>query len=187
MLEGLFELASGWLSARRARQVEAERADTELFAAMQGIDIKGPWPDGAVEAARLQAGAVEAGRITSAAFELLSRPVAVPHSIQDWHRGDRFFSATSQREALAVAVGRCSSHRGGYGRQLRGGMQISRSGGSAVPYVEWDSSWPRAWVNDGDPVDRAETWAAAVDAESPEVVEENRRRAGMRDLSPTRS
>jgi len=96
--------------------------------------------------------------------------------IRDWSgQGGRFISAEQQRETLGAAVGRCSSYRGGLGRQIRHGIQ--RNG---APFSEWDSGWARGWIADGDPVDRAETWAAAVEADPPDQVEANRLRAGCK-------
>lgn len=106
------------------------------------------------------------------------------HSIVDWHGDDgRFMSAEKQREALAATVSRCTSPA--FGRNLRLGMQVTRSGGAAM-YAEWDSSWQRPWVNDGEPVDRAEQWAAAVDPLPAEEVAANRAAAGMRDDLPAK-
>ncbi len=113
-----------------------------------------------------------------------AKPSRGAHSIVDWHGDDgRFMSAEKQREALAATVSCCTSPA--FGRNLRLGMQTSRSGGAAM-YAEWDSSWQRPWVNDGEPVDRAEQWAAAVDPLPPEEVAANRAAAGMRDDLPAK-
>lgn len=154
MLDGLWELMAAWLSRRRARAAESARA------------LPGPAgpPEGEAEAR-------PSNRL----------PPALA-TVQDWRGEDgEFLSAEKQRESLLATVQQCSSHRGGLARQVRHGMQVSRKGGgTAVPFVEWDSRWQRPFVGSGDPVDRAETWAAAVEAEAPEVVEQNRARARMR-------